>query len=700
MKLLEKLFFALLFFYVGFILYTHRALLASKFDQVYWKDKYEHSQWKLPLSQRTLGDDGLYLYEGYRLIHGEDPTTMNAEVPPLGKYLIGLSILTLGNGHWFGFLSTLLGLLAVFLLARGLTKSSAWALAATLLFAMDPLLTSQFPLTMLDSLQMALGILTLWMLTKILTNPQSLISNLSLTLLGLCFGLFAATKAPIFSPIMGLVVAVTLLVLYRSVKPLIITFATSFAVYVATYIPYFLLGHSFIDWLKVQKWILMFYRGSYIAPNIGSPITTLTINRYQNLFTKTWETPSHFSFVWPVLMCVLVLFVFLLLFRKTKQPITPWLPTIGFLLLSLGSLSIIPFWTRYLLAILPLLYISCIGLLSNFNLRAKGWIIIVALLVLNSVSSIPVLFPTPEGTVKQTLYAWRHGFFQDVYEELTSKSRSKKDRKTFHTFGLTTYYDGEIEDADIMMEPMVWNRFTTTQQVPIRVTYKTRNLGTFTEKHILPVVKEYGRWKIAWEWNLAIDGLTPERTLSTTVVPAKRGAIIPNDGNNKPIAQDIRTVRISVIPNDIDKTKEEKMFKMLETLFEGRASAVSMHQRSVGNALGDRPVPLGVLPFAIDPNLQKDLLSYPGLLLTGAFSRQWSPRGGVDVGKIANTLYDECCSYLYNTTAYDGISGLEKQFNEKLKGINGGSLVIKDAQGKVVRTILSVEKKDGENVEL
>ena len=83
--------------YLGLVTYTNRALLFSTFDEAYWKNKYEQSQWKLPLSVRTIGDDGLYLYVGYRLVHGNDPTSSNAEMPPLGKYLIGISIVLFGN---------------------------------------------------------------------------------------------------------------------------------------------------------------------------------------------------------------------------------------------------------------------------------------------------------------------------------------------------------------------------------------------------------------------------------------------------------------------------------------------------------------------------------------------------------------------------------------------------------------------------
>ncbi len=210
MTLFTKLFLVLFIGYIGVILYANRTLYTSTFDAVYWKDKYEHSQWKLPLSVRTLGDDGLYLYEGYRIVHGEDPTLLNAEVPPLGKYLIGLTLLSFGNGYWYGFTTTIFAVAACFLLARLLLRTSGMAVAVAVLFAMDPLVTSQFTLTMLDSLQMALGILTLYVLTFIVRHPKRR-TLISLILLGVFFGLFAATKAPIFSPIMGILIGAFLI---------------------------------------------------------------------------------------------------------------------------------------------------------------------------------------------------------------------------------------------------------------------------------------------------------------------------------------------------------------------------------------------------------------------------------------------------------------------------------------------------------
>ncbi|EKD87578.1 MAG: hypothetical protein ACD_36C00015G0001, partial [uncultured bacterium] len=166
MRVLKKVLALIILAHLALILFTNRALFFSTFDEAYWKDKYEHSQWKLPLSARTLGDDGLYLYEGFRLIRGGDPTLLNAEVPPLGKYLIGLSILIFGNGYWYGFLINTLSLITLLFLSNILLKNLLGALLVTTLIATDPLITSQFPLSMLDSLQLLFLLLTFLFLLK------------------------------------------------------------------------------------------------------------------------------------------------------------------------------------------------------------------------------------------------------------------------------------------------------------------------------------------------------------------------------------------------------------------------------------------------------------------------------------------------------------------------------------------------------
>lgn len=47
---------------------------------------------------KGIGDDGLYAFAGYYyLFQGGDVSAVNFEHPPLGKYLIGVSIFLFGN---------------------------------------------------------------------------------------------------------------------------------------------------------------------------------------------------------------------------------------------------------------------------------------------------------------------------------------------------------------------------------------------------------------------------------------------------------------------------------------------------------------------------------------------------------------------------------------------------------------------------
>ncbi|MFZ5845392.1 MAG: glycosyltransferase family 39 protein [Patescibacteria group bacterium] len=692
MRSLTKTLILVILTQLTLILYTNRALFFSKFDAVYWKDKYEHSQWKLPLSVRTLGDDGLYLYEGWRLIHGEDPTTLNAEVPPLGKYLIGATLLSFGNGHWYGFFTTLLAVASLGLLAAALFKNTAWALVAAALFLLDPLLANQFTLTMLDSLQLLFAILCFWALHRIMTHPRPGWERL--VFLGVTFGLFAATKAPIFSPFLGLVVTGFLWLKTR--RPIfILIFAGSAALtYLIPYLPYFLLGHSLREWLGVQKWIWEFYRHVSVAPNWGSAITTLLFNRYQNLFSGAWETAAEWSVIWPAI--AIMSLTGLVSYRRQSKNLTG-LAIASFSILALVFLSVIPFWTRYLLMIVPFLYLGATFWLRRLS-PALASLIISLLLVLNFLSSIPILFPTPEASVKQFIYDWRYGFFRDMYEQLTRGTRAKMDRQSFHRFGLKTFNEAQIEAVAIDLVAPRFGRWANQQVIKLRITYFTRDLGPFSEEKELTVIKEDGRWRIPWQWDYLIGGLSPETHLETTLIPAKRGAVIASDKIR--LAEDVPSVLIWVTPGEIDKSREEAMFKKIEGLFEGKVAAIALHQRTVGNTLADLPMPLGVVPFSPDPKLLQELKSFPGIKLTPKATRIYRPSTTIDVGRMANSQYFECCSLLYSTTTYDGTRGMEKEKNDLLKGYYGGTLVIKDQRGNVIRTIFDLPKQDGRDVQL
>ena len=393
MRLLTKFLALILLTHLALVLFTNRALFFSKFDEVYWKDKYEHSQWKLPLSVRTLGDDGLYLYEGYRLIKGGDPTLLNAEVPPLGKYLIGLSIIIFGNGHLYGFFTTLLALVSFFLLSKALLRDTRLALVATTLVALDPLITSQFTLTMLDSLQLLFLLLTLYLLTRI---QKKKLLFLMTGLAGVAFGLFAETKFPVLGLPIVLILGLTLWLQTKKLAPLFIFLGSATVSYLLPYGYYFFLGHTFSDWLGVQKWIATFYANANVNSNIGSALTLLLSGRYQNLFTKQWVAAPEWSPTWTIITLLAAISSVAILWRiiRRREGID-WLPVAGITIFALLFFSAIPFWTRYVVLLLPLLYLTAIKVIASAK-KPLRMLIFGVLLATNVFATTMILFQTPE----------------------------------------------------------------------------------------------------------------------------------------------------------------------------------------------------------------------------------------------------------------------------------------------------------------
>lgn len=693
MKQLRLVLILFLVLLVGVLFYTNRANLIAPYDAQYWKDRFEHSQWQLPLSPRTIGDNGLYAYEGYELAHGANPTTYNAEIPPLGKYAIGAVIRLTGNSYWYGVISAIMAAVLFYLLANKILKNTTFALVATTWFVCDPLFISQWPATMLDSMHLVFLLLFFILLFEYGKRKRTI---LYVVLPGVALGAFSAIKYPVLSVILVAMGCYYMWQKRRSILHIIMFLVSAGATYILTYGRYFLMGHTLLDWLRVQKWMFAFYANSRLESNVGSIWTTLLTNHYQNLFTKMWQTVPEWSIAWPIVTLSGFLVLYRLLRQNNKQRLFFLTMSCSVVLIAIFY-TFTPFWTRYLLLIMPFLYMATASVLKTMKTKLVIVLCTLGLITVNSCASWRIIFPTPEADIRQFTYDWQQGFFQDMYERFTVGAKAKEDRYVFHRDMQGLMQGGEVEAIDISIPPITWKRFVSLQYVSLVVTYSTRHLGKFTETIRLPVVNERGLWRIPWQPHYVVPELAQGDTLKTTVVPARRGAIRGHDGEI--LAEDVLSFMIWITPKLVDTTKETVMLKYLETTFGfPRYSAVEFYHRYSINSQPDWPVPVAVLPALLDQSARLSLLSYPGISLTTALGRFQLPGRKDEIGVVKNTQYLECCSALYTTTTYDGISGLEEIYNAKLKGQNGGSLVIVDRAGKIIRTLIDTEKIDGEDV--
>lgn len=384
---MKKVLFAVLFIlFMGHLLfriYEYRSAYTTHFDPNYYKLKFENSQWSTKpacentdphvnpytcvwddqwyeqnknnptaadLKRNPIGDDILYTYAGWEYIQGKDPTLLNAELPPFGKYLIGLSIVLFNNQNIFALFSIVFALFAFYLLNTQVFKNKLYAFIPVVLLSLEPLFYTQMKTTLLDVLYFGLGCMTLYFVLK----KQFIPSAISL-------GLMAATKAT--ASTFPIVIAVVIGYLFITkqkelIKKYIFSLPIAGLVFLISYIQYFLLGNSIISFLGVQKWILNFYangaKGSIIAP-------------WEMVFTggfANWfggqSVVSEWHIGWPILFVVSLFAGGYILYKYHKKPV---LLIVLWTFLYFLFLSFIPLWSRYFLLILPFMYTLCTWLI-------------------------------------------------------------------------------------------------------------------------------------------------------------------------------------------------------------------------------------------------------------------------------------------------------------------------------------------------
>lgn len=356
----NKLFYFLLFLLsisLARRIYSYRERYLVQYDPVYWENRYLRSQWVVPASKEGIGDDGLYGYASWEYIHGRDPTTLNVEMPPVGKYLLGLTIVIFKNKNIFGLLASLAVLVNLYLLGLKVFANRTLSLGMVFLFFLEPLFKEQFRSSYLDSLYLSfLLAVFLFLLEK------------RLVLAGLLAGLFANTKSFLSSSFLIFLILITMILfnhesrekkVKESLKFLFsFTFITFFS-----YAVFFWRGHNLIDFLRVQKYIFNFYKIG-AKGRFGDLFSMLILGKWHTWWDGVLKLKS-FHLFWPITTILSFLSFLKIEAKKEIILLRVWLIVYTIFLLF------IPVWPRYFLLLLPFSYILSIDFLRNLLVKNK-----------------------------------------------------------------------------------------------------------------------------------------------------------------------------------------------------------------------------------------------------------------------------------------------------------------------------------------
>lgn len=331
-------------------IFIMRDTIFKSFDPKQWEDAYNKSQWVVPNSQSEISDADLYVHVGNELIQGHDPSLINAEVPPLGKYLIGITQYITGNVGVFGILFSALCLVALYIFNSIAFKSRLLAITPVVLFSFDPIFTEQIGVTMLD---------TPYLLFLLLTGICMLKKRYLVA--AVCAGLFMATKSPFI-----IVVLYACMYIYMTLskefnmRTMILMPIITAVVYTMVHAQMFLLGHNLHYFLSVQKYMINFYQTG--ATGVFGAIIPLLFTGYWFTWFERDGFIQQWTVLWPIIFIASSVSVGVVIKNKLfSHPISFQGLWIG---AYLAFLFITPVFPRYLLLILPFMYNLSIWLVS------------------------------------------------------------------------------------------------------------------------------------------------------------------------------------------------------------------------------------------------------------------------------------------------------------------------------------------------
>lgn len=688
-KFLVTFCFLIIIIQATLIIFFERSYFLTRYDVPYWKDRYEHSQYQLPLSKRIIGDDGLFAYAGYRLIKGDNPFSINVDKPPVGKYLIGFSILLFQNPAYYALFLGLGSLYIFFLIAKFLLKNSSTALIATTILFLDPLFFTQFWKSWLDIAQLFFLLVNFFLILKI-TDSKKKEGLFFILLSGFALGLFIETKPPILFPIIFILESIFLL--YKRFKKEYLFFIFGIVIGVLIpYLRYFQLGFGLIDLVKVHKYMASIYLQSQLIVHKDAIWQTLFFGRFPQIPTGSPTAVSEWLVLWPILtICAITMSIFFLVKKESFF----WKGLAIFVLGTFFIYTVIPSYPRYLVIILPFFYLFLVKGLEQFvKLNLRNFFF-VTILLYGVVNTFFYLLPKPDLMLNNFYYNLSHQYFQDIYQEnLVKENRPLIPREKFRFIAQKVLVEATVRSIEVKEKERNVLRLGDKGNIRLNITYKTQDLGSFSEEKRVDLIKENEQWKVKWNWDLILNNFLPDYSVENKLVSGRRGSII--DAQGVVLAKDAMGYLISINSQKIDRKQEEEMLKFIESY--NYKNAVDLQNAYLENALPGEYVPLISLHTPISEKKKNKFLSYPGLRLVEYPSRIFR---GLDPKSIENTFYKECCTRIYSSFNYHGVKGLEKDYDGLLSGYSGGTIIIKNKKGKTIRTVLEKWAKDGQDVYL
>ena len=288
--------------------------------------------------------------------------------------------------------------------------------------------------------------------------------------------------------------------------------------------------------------------------------------------------------------------------------------------------------------------------------------------------------------------------YDEMYDMLTEEAKVRIEKEAFVTRN-KNIYEG-MDMADMKVEIQNIEKFKDYAKISYKSTMET-GAGNIEISNSVKLMKDKKQgYLVDWNHNLIFPQLGATDKVRIKTISAARGEIY--DRNDNLLAGGGTALSVGIVPEKLGDSKDESISQIAELL---GVTAESINKSlSAGWVKSDSFVPIKKIAKN-ETELKEKLLQIGGVKITTSKDRTY-PLGEAAAhltGYVQNITAEELKENQgkgYTSNSVIGKAGLEKQYEERLKGKDGLEIYIEDETGKKKAEIAKIEVQNGEKIKL
>ena len=303
----------------------------------------------------------------------------------------------------------------------------------------------------------------------------------------------------------------------------------------------------------------------------------------------------------------------------------------------------------------------------------------------------------PEETLKQYLSYVETKEYEKMYELLDNESKEKITKEDFITRNQNIYEGIQGTNFEVTINNVEKENKAT--KIDYQVAMNTV-AGEDAFNYQVNLEKENKEYHINWSSNLIFPDLEDTDKVRVTTLEAERGSIY--DRNGVLMAGKGTASSVGLVPGKMSTDNQEDMQKIATLL--GVSTDTIQNKLSASYVKEDTFVPIKTIA-SDQQELENELLQIPGVKISNVETRVY-PFGEATshlLGYVQNITAEELEENKekgYHSTSVIGKSGIEKVYEDTLRGKDGSEIYIVNEDGEKKTTIAKQELENGKDIKL